>query len=490
MLTFINTKGILHAIVQTKRKIMNNNAMTHYLKQHNILNNDQSLYIKHKKILNNNPEIIQKILDHTSFLKYSACIKTRLHCIINGITTQPTCGCCNNIVKMRLDGIYRFTFPTYCGSKCSSSISTVKEKRKQTKLTQLLDNPNLEAEIQAKRSQTNLEKYGFENAFQNKDIQDKQKQTKLKQHIDNPNLTAEIQQKTKQTNLKKFGTKNAMQNKDIQDKQKQTMIETYGVDNNFKRVGYMLECRLEKLGVEYPIQSAKIREKFTNTMMERHGVEHAHQSVYIRNKFTTTMTERYGTNHALQNKHVLEAKNTTCLDRFGVGNNRQQHMIHILPLITDKDWMIDQYITQKKPAGVIAQKLGCLDAHIVCNYLRDHNVEIRSIDTYSYKSCSWIESTMESENIHIQHAMNGGEFSIPTTRYHADGYCSETNTIYEFYGDYWHGNPKIYEPDFYNKNKDMTMGKAYQKTIERENKIKSLGYNLITIWESDYEQKI
>ncbi|MCK9369641.1 hypothetical protein M0R04_07015 [Candidatus Dojkabacteria bacterium] len=192
---------------------MNNNAMVHYLKQHKILNGDLSLYVKYKKILNNNPEIIQKILDHTLFLKYSACIKTRLHCIINEITTQPTCGCCGHIVKMRLDGIYRFTFPTYCGSKCFSSTIEVREKRKQTKLSQLIDNPHLLEEIQTKRNQTNLKKFGTENAMQNKDIQNKQKQTKLKNQLDNPHLLEEIQTKRNQTNLKKFGTENAMQNK-------------------------------------------------------------------------------------------------------------------------------------------------------------------------------------------------------------------------------------------------------------------------------------
>ena len=29
--------------------------------------------------------------------------------------------------------------------------------------------------------------------------------------------------------------------------------------------------------------------------------------------------------------------------------------------------------------------------------------------------------------------------------YHPDGFDPITNTIYEFYGDYWHGNPKIYK---------------------------------------------
>ncbi|MCK9369596.1 DUF723 domain-containing protein [Candidatus Dojkabacteria bacterium] len=111
--------------------------------------------------------------------------------------------------------------------------------------------------------------------------------------------------------------------------------------------------------------------------------------------------------------------------------------------------------------------------------------------THSKMCIDWLESTMESEAIHIKHALNGGEFKIPTTNYSADGYCVDTNTIYEFYGDRWHGNPKIYEPDFgcYPKDKLITAGELYQKTVERENKIKSLGYNLITMWQSDWNDQ-
>ena len=54
-------------------------------------------------------------------------------------------------------------------------------------------------------------------------------------------------------------------------------------------------------------------------------------------------------------------------------------------------------------------------------------------------------------NIYIQHAENDNEYLIPNTCFHANRYCKETNRIYEFHGDLWHGNLKL-----------------YQKTLERE----------------------
>jgi very-short-patch-repair endonuclease len=39
---------------------------------------------------------------------------------------------------------------------------------------------------------------------------------------------------------------------------------------------------------------------------------------------------------------------------------------------------------------------------------------------------------MEEKNIHIQHAMNGGEYGIPELGYFVDGYDKDNNTVYEF----------------------------------------------------------
>ena len=100
----------------------------------------------------------------------------------------------------------------------------------------------------------------------------------------------------------------------------------------------------------------------------------------------------------------------------------------------------------------------------------------------------WLNFLSKFHNIYIQHAINDGEYLIPTTNYKADGYCKETNTIYEFHGDYWHGNPKIYKGNEINKITNCTYNELYEKTLIKENKIKELGYNLETIWENDWKK--
>jgi len=81
-----------------------------------------------------------------------------------------------------------------------------------------------------------------------------------------------------------------------------------------------------------------------------------------------------------------------------------------------------------------------------------------------------------------------GEYRIPGTKYKADGYHAETNTIYEFHGDFWHGNPEKYSESSVNPINKKTYGELYQNTLKRELEIRNLGYNLISIWENDFGQ--
>lgn len=104
---------------------------------------------------------------------------------------------------------------------------------------------------------------------------------------------------------------------------------------------------------------------------------------------------------------------------------------------------------------------------------------------YSKIQIEWLNSIMLRENINILHAENNGEYYI-TGIGHIDGYCRENNIVYEFHGDFFHGNPIKYEPNAVNPVSHKTYGELYMKTLERDKLIKLLGYNLITIWEYEY----
>ena len=107
---------------------------------------------------------------------------------------------------------------------------------------------------------------------------------------------------------------------------------------------------------------------------------------------------------------------------------------------------------------------------------------------YSKSQIKWLKFIQIKDNIIIQHGGNDGEYHIPETNYKADGYCKETNTIYEFHGDFWHGNPYIFKNDTFNPICKKTFGELYQITCEREKIIKDLGYKLIVMWENKWKR--
>ena len=88
------------------------------------------------------------------------------------------------------------------------------------------------------------------------------------------------------------------------------------------------------------------------------------------------------------------------------------------------------------------------------------------------------------ERVYIQHAMNGGEYTVPTVG-KVDGYCEQTNTVYEFQGCFWHGCPKCYTEDRINPMNQRDMFELQRTTELKNKKIRDLGYNLVEVYECD-----
>lgn len=72
--------------------------------------------------------------------------------------------------------------------------------------------------------------------------------------------------------------------------------------------------------------------------------------------------------------------------------------------------------------------------------------------------------------------------------FYVDGFDPINGIIYEFYGDFWHGNPKVYNSDGINRVNGLKYGDLYRKTIEREEYLKLKGYKVVSIWESDFKK--
>ena len=83
------------------------------------------------------------------------------------------------------------------------------------------------------------------------------------------------------------------------------------------------------------------------------------------------------------------------------------------------------------------------------------------------------------------------EFRLPEKRIRpVDGYCIETNTIYQFHGDYYHGNPRKHDPLSFSTRHNMTFGELYEYSCKMDQEIIDFGYNLVVMWEYDWSAKV
>lgn len=75
------------------------------------------------------------------------------------------------------------------------------------------------------------------------------------------------------------------------------------------------------------------------------------------------------------------------------------------------------------------------------------------------------------------------QFSI-----YVDGFDSETNTVYEFLGDFWHGNPEVYNLEETNPVNKKSFKQLYEGTFHRFRLLEKAGYKIVYIWEKDHRE--
>jgi G:T-mismatch repair DNA endonuclease (very short patch repair protein) len=66
-----------------------------------------------------------------------------------------------------------------------------------------------------------------------------------------------------------------------------------------------------------------------------------------------------------------------------------------------------------------------------------------------------------------------------------DIYIPKLNLIIEYFGDYWHCNPLKYDANYINVKKNLTAKEIWKYDESKLELIKSYGYNLEVIWESE-----
>jgi|CXWL01.1.fsa_nt_gi Zn finger protein HypA/HybF involved in hydrogenase expression len=104
--------------------------------------------------------------------------------------------------------------------------------------------------------------------------------------------------------------------------------------------------------------------------------------------------------------------------------------------------------------------------------------------------CSKVSSKKENlwlDSLNITNLIRYKRIVVPEAVFYVDGYVEDTKTVYEFFGDYWHGNPKVFSQKNINANNKRSFGVLYLDTLYKISCLERSGYSVVYIWESDWD---
>lgn len=436
--------------------------------------------IKKSANLKESTSLFNEVIQATSWIEYSACITTRLICIIKNYIHQPKCPICNSPIKLPLSGRKRYAFPEFCSSKCRMSSSEVHAKIKENiKAKYGVDNISQLASTKDKVKDTNIRVRGVSHSLSCPKIRQQIEQTNLRKYGNKtPLLNEEIRQKINQTNLERYGTITPSSNEYVREKQKNTCLERYGVEYPMQSDKIHDKCRetfLEKYGVDSPMKDSAILlqmlEKSKQSNMEKYGVEYPMQSKEVRDISDQIKLEKYGDKGVLGNIDIQQKIRKNNMEKYGTQFPSQRHFSpETIVKINDYQWMYDQLYVHNKSVGRVAEELG-ISAMALGKHYQRHNIKLplRTTSQCERDVVSWIESFYEKEiKTNVRDVINPKELDI---------YLPQDNLAIEVNGFFYHS----LEGSEGRINKDYHL----HKTNECGNK----GIDLIHIFDYEWNDK-
>jgi hypothetical protein len=146
---------------------------------------------------------------------------------------------------------------------------------------------------------------------------------------------------------------------------------------------------------------------------------------------------------------------------------------------TRYDYSLSQYINAKTPLIIICRSHGQFkqqpNNHLSGSECPRCNINKSKIER------NWLDSLNVPMQYRQQKIMGkSGKMYV------VDGFEPQSNTVYEFNGDFWHGNPKVHDPNQINRIINKTFKQLHEETLRKEQDLKDNGYTVVSIWESDW----
>lgn len=228
-------------------------------------------------------------------------------------------------------------------------------------------------------------------------------------------------------------------------------------------------------------------EIFINRAIDCHGVLYDYsKSIYVNDKTKIEIICKYhGSFWQTSNAHFRNQGCPACGRDKTIKShtkNTENFIAKANKIHNNKyDYSLTTYITRRTEVEIICPIHGL--------FLQTPNTHLQNkgcpscSKNISHKEIKWLD------NLGISKDFRHKVIKIGNTIIRVDAIDLDKKNIYEFYGDYWHGNPEKYPREQINKSNFITFGELYDKTLLRESFLIAAGYKIISIWESEFDEK-
>lgn len=144
----------------------------------------------------------------------------------------------------------------------------------------------------------------------------------------------------------------------------------------------------------------------------------------------------------------------------------------------------NSFISMAKPTTIICSQHGEF-RQVAAMHIHNHAGCPKCNKRVSVSEDRWLDSIgLPNDLEHRQRRlkMRNGK------KYHVDGFDPLTKTVYEFNGDYWHGNPDFYNQEDINPTMNKSFGLLYTNTLKKHHDLEDNGYIVVSIWESEWKK--
>ncbi len=113
---------------------------------------------------------------------------------------------------------------------------------------------------------------------------------------------------------------------------------------------------------------------------------------------------------------------------------------------------------------------------------------------YSEEACEWLEHKKwfcgVSDMRHAGNSTEGEKKATGPRQFSFDGFSESRNTVYEYYGCFWHGCRHCYSESSELRNPDTQklLTVSYEETMKREAELRDMGYTVESVWACQWKK--